>query len=152
MQTDEEGEVPMSWQEALSNDPDYYMNTREGQEELAQMIRQESERLLEEIGRSVKRTKEIIWLSRYCLSCKFFAKQGARMKCDRWNVRIVKPFYGRPVWESIPVKGAEGSKEKERVVKDIDWNKRWKEISEKIVNWAIDKVNGGFPYFCYTRR
>lgn len=152
MQRDEE-ENPLNWQEALADDPEYYMNTREGQEELAQMIRQESERLLEEIGRSVKRTKEIIWLSRYCMSCKFFTKEGStRMTCRRWNVRIVKPFYGRPVWESIVAKGAgQTTQQKERVVADIDWNKKWKEISNRIVEWAVDKVNGGFPYFCYSR-
>ncbi len=113
------------------------------------MIRRESERLIEEIGKSVKRTKEIIWLSRYCTSCKFFTKEGSRTTCGRWHVRIVKPFYGRPVWETVPVRGNES--EKERVVANIDWNRKWKEISNKIVEWAIDKVNAGFPYFCYTR-
>jgi hypothetical protein len=142
-------EASLSWQEALAEDPDYYMNTKQGQEELAQMIRQESERLLEDLGRSVKRTKEIIWLSRYCMSCKFFSTEGQKTPCRRWNVRIVQPFYGRPIWDSIPIKGSE--RQKERVVADIDWNKKWKEISNKIVEWAIDKVNGGFPYFCYAR-
>jgi hypothetical protein len=142
-------EASLTWQEALAEDPDYYMNTKQGQEELARMIRQESERLLEDLGRSVKRTKEIIWLSRYCMSCKFFSAEGQKTTCRRWNVRIVKPFYGRPIWDSIPVKGSE--RQKERIVADIDWNKKWKEISNQIVEWAIDKVNGGFPYFCYTR-
>ena len=139
----------MGWQEALARDPEYYMNTKEGQEELAQMIRRESERLLEEIGRSVKRTKEIIWLSRYCGFCRSFSKEGSKTRCKRWNVRIVKPFYGRPVWTSVPRIGSE--MEKERVVADIDWSKKWKEISDQIVEWAVEKVNGGYPYFCYTR-
>ena len=146
MQRDDE---PLGWQDALARDPEYYMNTKEGQEELAKMIRRESERLLEEIGKSVKRTKEIIWLSRYCASCKYFSKEGSKTTCQRWHVRIVKPFYGRPIWETVPVKGRES--EKERVVSNIDWSKKWKEISNKIVEWAVDKVNGGFPYFCYTR-
>jgi hypothetical protein len=146
----QEDEDRLGWQEALARDPEYYMNTKEGQEELAQMIRRESERLLEEIGKSVKPTKEIIWLSRYCTTCKFFSKQGSKTTCNRWNVRIVKPFYGRPIWESIPKVGSE--MEKERIVSNIDWSKKWKEISDKIVEWAIDKVNAGFPYFCYTRK
>ena len=91
------------------------MNTKEGQEELAQMIRRESERLLEEIGKSVKRTKEIIWLSRYCTSCKSFSQDGSRTTCKRWNVRIVKPFYGRAIWESVPKKGNEMEKERGRL-------------------------------------
>ncbi len=53
-QQPQQQEQPLSWQQALANDPEYYMNTKKGQEELAQMIRKESERLLEEIGKSVK--------------------------------------------------------------------------------------------------
>lgn len=146
----QEDEVRLSWQEELARDPEYYMNTKEGQEELAQMIRRESERLLEEIGKSVKKTKEIIWLSRYCTTCKFYSREGSRITCKRWNVRIVKPFYGTAIWETMASKTNE--MEKERVVSNIDWNRKWKEISDKIVEWAIDKVNAGFPYFCYTRK
>ncbi len=147
--TEKEEEQPLSWYQALAEDPEYYMETKQGQEELAQMIRQESERLLEEIGKTVKRTKEIIWLSRYCSSCKFYQAQGSRVTCMKWNVRIVKPFYGRPVWENIARKPGE---EKELVVSDIDWTKKWKEISDKVVEWAVEKVNGGFPYFCFSTK
>lgn len=141
-------EEPLNWYQALAEDPEYYMNTKDGQEELAQMIRRESERLIEEIGKTVKRTKEIIWLSRYCLSCKFHLSHGSRISCQKWNVRLVKPFYGRPVWEKVALKGNE--REKELVVADIDWDRKWKEMSDKIIEWATDRVNGGYPYFCYS--
>jgi len=59
-QQPQQQEQPLTWQQALANDPEYYMNTKKGQEELAQMIRKESERLLEEIGKSVKHAKDII--------------------------------------------------------------------------------------------
>ena len=96
---------PTSWQQALADDPEYYMNTKQGQDELAQMIRKESERLLEEIGKSVKHTKEIIWLSKWCRSCKYHNSHGAKTMCSKWNARIVKPFYGRPIWEKMEVRG-----------------------------------------------
>jgi hypothetical protein len=144
-----EDEEPHSWQEALARDPEYYMNTKQGQEELSQMIRKESERLLEEIGRSVKPSKEIVWLSRHCVSCKFYLKKGTRAACERWNVRLVKPFYGKPIWEQVRPKTPD--REKEMVVAGIDWDRKWKEISEKVVEWAVDQVNGGFPYFCFTQ-
>ena len=140
-------EEPLSWQEALAENSEYYTETAQGQKELAQMIRRESERLLAELGRSVKRTREIIWLSRFCTSCKFFDQHERRITCRRWDVRIVKPFYGRPIWSSIQSK--KSPEEKEEVIHDIDWTKKWKEISEKIVDWAIDHVNGGLPYFCH---
>jgi len=139
-----------SWYQALAEDPEYYTNTEEGQKELAEMIRKESERLLEQIGKTVKRTKEIIWLSRYCNECEYFRNEGSRMHCNRWDVRIVKPFYGRPVWGSAPSRT--NRDEKELVVEGIDWNEKWKEISDKIVERAVDSVNGGYPYYCYKGR
>jgi hypothetical protein len=141
-------EKPLAWEEALSKDPEYYMETEKGQKELAEMIRMESERLLEELGRSVKRTRDIIWLSRYCEKCKFFQDRGRKTRCSKWDVRIVKPFYGRPIWTKVASRLDPA--EKERVVQDIDWSSKWREISDSIVEWAVDHVNGGLPYFCYS--
>jgi hypothetical protein len=144
-----EGEF-VSWWKALAEDPDYYTNTEEGKKELAEMIRKESERLLEEIGRSVKRTKEVIWLSRFCSSCYYFREQGQKMECDKWKVRIVKPFHGRAIWNVLPSRAA--IEEKELVVEGIDWESKWKEVSDRIVEMAIEMVNGGFPYYCYKTK
>jgi len=142
----EEVEEYVSWWLALARDPDYYTNTEQGQKELADMIRKESERLLEEIGKSVKRTKEIIWLSNYCKSCSFFREEGRRMSCKKWQVRIVKPFQGRALWKQVLAKGGD---EKEFVVEGIDWESRWKEVSDKVVDMAVGMVNGGYPYYCF---
>jgi hypothetical protein len=139
-----------SWWLALARDPDYYTNTEQGQKELADMIRKESERLLEEIGKSVKRTKEIIWLSNFCTACHYFKAEGRKMSCNKWHVRIVKPFYGRALWKQVPSRM--GADEKELVVEGIDWDQRWKEVSEKIVDMAVRMVNGGYPYFCYKSK
>ena len=111
------------------------------------MIRKESERLIDEIGKSVKRTKEIIWLSNFCTSCHYFKAEGRRTTCKKWQVRIVKPFYGRAILKEVPSRGGNG--EKEFVVEGIDWDSRWKEVSERIVDMAVGMVNGGYPYFCY---
>ena len=143
----EEDSEFVSWWQALAEDPDYYTNTEQGQKELADMIRKESERLLEEIGKSVKRTKEIIWLSNFCTSCHYFRQEGRKMTCKKWQVRIVKPFYGRAILREVPSRTGNG--EKEVVVEGIDWDARWKEVSERIVDMAVGMVNGGYPYFCY---
>lgn len=140
----------VSWWQALAEDPDYYTNTEAGQKELADMIRKESERLLEELGRSVKRTKEIIWLSRFCESCKYYRSEGRKASCDRWHVRIVKPFHGRAIWREVPSQLRTG--EKELVVDGIDWEEKWKEISDRVVEMAVEMVNGGYPYFCFTTK
>ena len=142
-----EEEEFVSWYRALQEDPDYYTNTEQGQKELAEMIRKESERLIEELGKSVKRTKEIIWLSRFCNKCQHFSKEPSRMRCNKWAVRIVKPFHGRPIWSKVPSRTDIG--EKELVVQGIDWDLKWREISDKIIERSIDLVNGGYPYFCY---
>jgi len=143
----EEDSEFVSWWQALAEDPDYYTNTEQGQKELADMIRKESERLLEEIGKSVKRTKEIIWLSNFCTSCHYFRQEGRKMTCKKWQVRIVKPFYGRAILREVPSRTGNG--EKEVVVEGIDWDARWKEVSERIVDMAVGMVNGGYPYFCF---
>jgi hypothetical protein len=143
----EEREEYASWWLALARDPDYYTNTEQGQKELADMIRKESERLIEEIGKSVKRTKEIIWLSTYCTSCYYFKSEGRKMSCNKWHVRIVKPFHGRAIWKQVPSRMRDD--EKEFTVEGIDWDERWKDVSEKIVDMAVGMVNGGYPYFCY---
>jgi hypothetical protein len=139
----------LSWYEALAEDPEYYTNTEAGQKELADMIRRESERLIEELGKSVKRTREIIFLSRFCKDCKFF-QEARTLQCNRWAVRIVKPFYGTPIWTTVPSKRVRG--EKELVVEGINWDQRWKEISDKIVDRAVELVNGGYPYYCFTSK
>ena len=38
------------------------------------------------------------------------------------------------------------------VVDDIDWSSKWKEISDTIVERAVEMVNGGYPYFCFTSK
>jgi hypothetical protein len=142
-----EEEEFVSWYRALQEDPEYYTSTEQGQKELADMIRKESERLLEELGKSVRRTKEIIWLSRFCDKCQYFSRESTRMKCSKWAVRIVKPFHGRPIWTHAPSRTTVG--EKELVIEEIDWDAKWKEISDKIIERAVDLVNGGYPYYCF---
>jgi hypothetical protein len=144
----EDEERYLNWYAALAEDPEYYTNTEQGQKDLAEMIRAESERLIEELGKSVKRTREIIWLSRYCRDCKYFQQEKSRTQCARWRVRIVRPFYGRAVWSKAPSKRIRG--ETEMVVEGIDWDQKWREISDKIIERAVDLVNGGYPYFCFT--
>jgi len=139
-----------SWWQALARDPDYYTNTEQGQKELAEMIRKESERFLDELGKSVKRTKEIIWLSKFCPSCDYFLADGRKMSCKKWGVRIVKPFHGRAIWKQVPQRN--GSDEKKFDIEGIDWDSKWKEISDKVVDMAIGMVNGGYPYFCYRTK
>lgn len=140
----------LNWYAALAEDPEYYTNTEQGQKELAEMIRAESERLIEELGKSVKRTREIIWLSNHCKDCAFFHQDSSRMQCGRWQVRIVKPFYGRPIWGKTPSKMVKG--ETELVVEGVDWNQKWREISDQIVEKAVGMVNGGYPYHCFTSK
>lgn len=140
----------ISWYEKLAENPDYYTHTEAGQEELAQMIRKESERLLAELGKAPKRTREIIWFSRHCLQCRSFENNNGRMQCKRWDVRIVKPFYGRAIWSKIPSR--RNPDEKELEVRDIDWGSKWQEISDAIVERAIDLVNDGYPYFCFKAK
>jgi hypothetical protein len=42
--------------------------------------------------------------------------------------------------------------ETELVVEGVDWNQKWREISDQIVEKAVGMVNGGYPYHCFTSK
>lgn len=67
------------------------------------------------------------------------------MSCEKWNARIVKPFYGKPLW--FITRDEEGNQIMN--VSDIDWNEKWLEVSEAIVQEAIENINNGRPYDCF---
>ncbi len=132
------------WREEVSKDPDYYLDTEEGRNELVEMIKAETMRLLQQMkGR--QRVKEFIWLSRFCLNCSYFVK-GKRsfMRCMKMDARIVKPFYGKPLWASVMTAYGEESS-----IVDIDWYSKSFEVSEILVEETIKGINKGYPYPCF---
>jgi len=135
------------WREEVSKNLDYYLDTKEGRNELVEMIKAETMRLLQQLkGR--QRVKEFIWLSRFCLNCSYFVggKRGF-MKCMKMDARIVKPFYGKPLWDFIMTTNGEESS-----IVDIDWHSKSFDVSEILVEEAIKRVNNGYPYPCFDYR
>lgn len=136
-----------NWREEVSKNLDYYLDTKEGRNELVEMIKDETMRLLQQMkGR--QRVKEFIWLSRFCLNCSYFV-EGKRgfMKCMRLDARIVKPFYGKPLWAFIMTANGEESS-----IVDIDWHSKSFDVSEILVEEAIKRINNGYPYPCFEYR
>jgi hypothetical protein len=135
-------EEPKDWREIVSSNLEYYLDTEEGRKELEEMVKAEAKKMLAEL-RKRPRQREIIWLSKYCLNCEY-VKETSRgsLRCEKHNARIVKPFYGRPKWKYIEDRD-------EFIVEDVDWNKKTFNVSELIIEAAINSINRGFPYFCY---
>jgi len=132
------------WREEVSKNLDYYLDTREGRNELMEMIKAEVMRLLQQIkGR--QRIKEYIWLSKFCLSCSYFIRgRGDFMKCVKLDARIVKPFHGKPLWAIITTTHGE-----ESLIVDIDWRSKSIDVTDILVEEAIERINNGYPYPCF---
>jgi len=132
------------WREEASKNLEYYLDTREGRNELMEMIRDEATRLLEQM-KSRQRVREIIWLSKFCQNCSYFIREGrGTMRCMRLDATIVKPFYGRPIWAIVARKDGE-----ESLITDIDWHSRSIDVSDILVEKAIERINNGYPYPCF---
>lgn len=131
------------WREEVSNNLEYFLDTEEGRHLLAEMIRAEKAFILEQIkGR--QRVKEVIWHSAYCSRCHFFDCERRATRCQKFDARIVKPFYGRPLWTFT--KTLEG---KEWFIADLDWSSKRLEIPDVVVEKAIKMINNGLPYSCF---
>lgn len=134
--------------EEVTRNLDYYLDTEEGKKKLLEEAKRQAEQALEEVARLHKPQRNIIWLSRFCTTCRFYSSsRGGRMSCERWGARIVKPFYGKPLW--FISRDEEGNQTFN--VSDIDWERKWLQVSEKIVEEAIDGINNGEPYDCFER-
>ncbi len=132
------------WREEVSKNLEYYLDTEEGRGKLVNMIRAEAARLLQQMkGR--QRTREIIWLSKFCLNCSnFMESYRGSMKCTKWSMKIIKPFYGKPIWSVIL--NLHGEKLK---ITDFDWRYKSLNVSDILVEEAIKRINKGYPYPCF---
>jgi len=145
---EEEGEEPaeLSWEEELTQNLDYYLDTPEGREELARRAAERARKMLEAVMRSSRGRREVIWLSPHCFSCRRFTRPTSiTMRCEKYGVRLVKPFYGVPIW-TIRL-GPTGMAESE--VADIDWQAKRIAVPDYLVERAMRLINHGRPYPCY---
>ncbi|MEM3382899.1 MAG: hypothetical protein QXL52_00455 [Nitrososphaerales archaeon] len=132
------------WREEVSKNLDYYLDTNEGRNELMEMVKAETTRLLQQI-KSRQRVKEYIWLSKFCSSCLYFVKSKAGiMKCTKLNAKIVKPFHGKPIWAVIVTTNGE-----ESLIVDINWCSKAIDVTDILVEEAIKRINNGYPYPCF---
>ncbi|MCS7116190.1 MAG: hypothetical protein NZ896_01820 [Nitrososphaerales archaeon] len=137
------------WREKVTENLDYYIDTDEGRKEFSEMSRKERELLEEYIRKSRRRIKDIVWLSRFCLLCVQFVKRGdGYTRCAKLNARIVKPFYGKPVWGT----SVTSSGEKELFIVGFDWKVKSIDVPESLVEVAISTINNGYPYACFEPR
>jgi len=140
-----------SWFKELSEKLEYFLDTEEGRRELLARAeaRAKSYALLAEEEERRGNKREIIWLSYYCLHCKNFTRLSSqRMRCEKFQVRLVKPFYGKAIWSVVAAEGGGY----ESVVSEIDWDKKVDGANELMANQAMRLINNGLPYPCYSSR
>jgi len=146
LEAPEEPPEKPEWVEEVTKNLDYYLKTEEGKQRLLDLAKKENERILEEVAKVHRPQRDIIWLSKYCRSCRYFGGRGERLRCQKWEVKIVRPFFGRPLWfialneMGRPVMSVSG----------LDWDHKWIDVSDAIIAKAVDHINGGKPYECYS--
>lgn len=137
-----------NWIEEVTANLDYYLKTPEGMLKLLELAKRESKKREEEVLKQYRSRRDIIWISRHCYNCRYFSMHGSRMRCIFWNVKLVKPFYGRPLLSlSFDELGRPLVE-----VSDVEWEDKWADVEEELVEMAIDRINGGRPYFCYETK
>jgi hypothetical protein len=136
---------PRDWRSRVSEDLDYYLDTERGRHELSEMVRAETERILEFIRTQRPRVRDIIWFSAHCRNCSFFDSQSRHARCAKHEARLVKPFFGRPVWVTV----VDSHGDKQLTLSDIDWNAKAFDISDLVIEEATRRINQGLPYTCF---
>lgn len=140
------GRVIPDWREKVSQDLDYYLDTEEGRKELSEMIKAESEAILEYISKYRQRVKDIIWLSRFCLGCTYFSQLRRNYyRCGKHDARLVKPFFGKPLWATVTT----SSGQKELLITGVNWDEKSFNISDLVVEETMRRINRGHPYTCF---
>jgi len=140
-------EEEVDWRKKLNDSPDYYMESEAGQKELLEMIRAEADRLLQEVQRRWQPTKEIIWFSTHCMNCRFSSshRRGENSICTKWSCRLIRPFYGKPIWVTL----VSTAGKEEEVISELDWNERAFDVTDLVIEEAMQRINGGLPYPCF---
>jgi hypothetical protein len=144
MRTDEEDG---DWREKANDSPEYYLDSEAGRKELLEMIRAEADRLLQEVQKRYQPIKEIIWFSSHCVNCRYSnsPKRNENSTCIKWNCRLVRPFYGKPIWVKLVSTGGKD----QLMISDINWDDRALNVTDLVIEEAMDRINGGFPYPCF---
>lgn len=98
-----------------------------------------------ELFKNYRTSREIIWLSSFCSSCKYFQVYGKRLRCEFNDARLVKPFFGKVLWNVLMKE--DGTEE--YVPMDIDWDRKRVDLDDRLVERSMDNINFGRPYPCF---
>ncbi|MDG6939695.1 MAG: hypothetical protein JRN39_04750 [Nitrososphaerota archaeon] len=135
------------WVEEVTKNLDYYLTTEEGKRKLLEEAQRMADQALQEVARLHRPQREIVWLSRYCYDCLHFRTQRGRLQCIRWGAKLVKPFYGKPLW--FMSRDQHGNRVMD--ISEVDWDRKWLAVSDLLVEQAVNKINDGRPYDCFER-
>ncbi len=132
--------------EHITGNLDFYAATDEGRAQLIEITKKREKKFIEELMKFYKPQRDVIWMSPHCKRCIYYIERnGAR--CELNNAKLVKPFYGRIVWEAI-----RESEDFDIEVKEIDWEELRVQVEQELINEAMNKINGGRPYSCFSKK
>ncbi|MDG6932767.1 MAG: hypothetical protein JRN26_03010 [Nitrososphaerota archaeon] len=132
--------------EDITGNLDFYMATEEGRAQLVEITKKRERRFMEELMKFYRPQRDVIWMNPHCEKCIYYVeRKGAR--CELNNARLVKPFYGRAIWDVL-----NETEMSDFEVKGIDWEELRIQVAQEIVDEAMKKINDGRPYSCFSRK
>lgn len=132
--------------EDITGNLDFYMATEEGRAQLVEITKKREKKFIEELMKFYRPQRDVIWMNPHCKNCIYYVeRRGAR--CELNNARLVKPFYGRAIWEVINEAEALDFE-----VKGIEWEELRVQVAQEIIEEAMNKINNGRPYSCFSRK
>ncbi|MEM0123894.1 MAG: hypothetical protein QXY52_00670 [Conexivisphaerales archaeon] len=132
--------------EDITGNLDFYIATDEGKAQLIEITKKRERKFMEELLKFYRPQRDVIWMNPHCEKCIYYVeRKGAR--CELNNARLVKPFYGKAIWEII-----KETDTPDFDVEEIDWDELRVQVAQEIVDEAMKKINGGRPYSCFSRK
>lgn len=132
--------------EDITGNLDFYMATEEGRAQLIEITKKREKKFIEELMKFYRPQRDVIWMNSHCERCIYFVeRKNGSAKCELNNARLVKPFYGRAIWEVI-----REAETPDFEVKGIDWEEMRIHVAQEIIEEAMKKINDGRPYSCYS--
>jgi len=126
-------------------EPGHKLGSKEGMGVALMAVIEEGRRQPLELFKNYKTAREIVWLSPFCIKCKYFKAYGKKFRCEYNEAKLVKPFFGKVKWGVLIREDGN----EEYVPMNIDWDSKRIDVNDLLIERAMANINLGRPYPCF---
>ena len=126
-------------------EPDHKLGSKEGMSKSLLTVIENERRQPLELFKNYKTSREIVWLSPFCSTCKYFKAHGSRLRCEYNEAKLIKPFFGKVEWTVLI--NSDGTEE--QIPTNIDWDVKRIDVDDLLIERAMANINLGKPYPCF---